>query len=305
VEHGHQLDPYNCFCDARNPLDTPIGHHVVREVIPRIEFLGRGWVDGAHEMADPTDFPSFIGSRLVYRKLGHRMWWLIAIPLIILVLVRIPEFTALRTRYPDTRVWMHRAVILGYGAAVDLIVIAAIVGILVRRAWLSISALALDDRGYGQNSAARQQAIDLVADGYYGFISGHTHHPELAATGYGFYANSGSCTSVVEGIGGRFGLPPAYVRNQQICWLEIAGGQADLVSARIEMPGATRLERFAAHGRNPHSDTPVRVASWPAGPDWPPPDTKADRKRSVRCDRQAQTRQALKESDGPQEPPAG
>ena len=175
---------------------------------------------------------------------------------------------------------MHRAVILGYGAAVDLIVIAAIVGILVRRAWLSISALALDDRGYGQNSAARQRAIDLVADGYYGFISGHTHHPELAATGRGFYANSGSCTSVVEGIGGRLGLPPAYVRNQQICWLEIAEGQADLVSARIEMPGATRLERFAAHGRNPHSDIPVRVASWPAGPDWPPPDTKADRKRS-------------------------
>ena len=197
---------------------------------------------------------------------------------------------------------MHRAVILGYGAAVDLIVIAAIVGILVRRAWLSISALALDDRGYGQNSAARQRAVDLVADGYYGFISGHTHHPELAATGGGFYANSGSCTSVVEGIGGRFGLPPAYVRNQQICWLEIAEGQADLVSARIEMPGATRLERFAAHGRNPHSDTPVRVASWPAGPDWPPPDTKADRKRSVRCDRQVQIKQALKEPGGPEAP---
>ena len=59
VEHGHQLDPYNCFCDPRNSLDTPLGHHIVREVIPRIEWLGRGWVDGAHEMADPTDFPSF------------------------------------------------------------------------------------------------------------------------------------------------------------------------------------------------------------------------------------------------------
>jgi UDP-2,3-diacylglucosamine pyrophosphatase LpxH len=304
VEHGHQLDPYNCFCDARNPLDTPIGHHVVREVIPRIEFLGRGWVDGAHEMADPTDFPSFIGSRLVYRKLGHRLWWLIAVPLVILLLVRIPEFTEFRSRYPDTKVWLHRAEILGYGAVADLIVIAALVGILVRRAWLSISALALDDRGYGQNSAARQRAIDLVADGYHGFVSGHTHHPELAATGHGFYANSGSCTSVVEGIGGRLGLPPAYVRNQQICWLEITGRQADLVSARIEMPGATALERFAAQGRNPHSDTPVRVASWPAGPDWPPPDTKADRKRSVRCDRQEQVKRALTSAGGPPDPPA-
>ena len=36
------------------------------------------------------------------------------------------------------------------------------------------------------------------------------------------------------------------------------------------LPGATRMERFVAHGRNPHSDPPMRVASWPAGPDWPP-----------------------------------
>jgi UDP-2,3-diacylglucosamine pyrophosphatase LpxH len=279
VEHGHQLDPYNCFCDTRNPLDTPMGHHIVREVIPRIEFLGRGWVDGAHEMADPTDFPSFIASRLVYRKLGRHLWWLIAIPLVILILVRIPEFglAAVRSRYPDTDVWVHRAEILGYGAVADLVVIAALVAILARRAWVSISALALDKRGYGQNQAARQRAADLVADGYHGFISGHTHHPELSASASGFYANSGSCTSVVEAIGGKFGLPPAYVRNQQVCWVEVTGGPAELVSARVELPGATRMERFVAHGRNPHSDNPVRVASWPAGPDWPPPDKKADR----------------------------
>ena len=80
---------------------------------------------------------------------------------------------------------------------------------------------------------------------------------------------------MVEAIGGKFGLPPAYVRNQQVCWVEVTEGQAELVSARVELPGATRMERFVAHGRNPHSDIPVRVASWPAGPDWPPPDKKA------------------------------
>ena len=160
--------------------------------------------------------------------------------------------------------WVHRGEILGYGALADLVMLAVVVAILARRAWLSISALALDERGYGQNHAARQRAADLVADGYHGFISGHTHHPELAATAAGFYANSGSCTSVVEGIGGRFGLPPAYVRNQQICWLELDGEKAELVTARVELPGATKMERFVARGHNPHSDTPVRVASWPA-----------------------------------------
>jgi UDP-2,3-diacylglucosamine pyrophosphatase LpxH len=305
VEHGHQLDPYNCFHDPRNALDTPIGHHIVREVIPRMEWLGRGWIDGAHEMADPTDFPSFVGSRMVYRKLVRHLWWLFAIPLVILILVRIPETTSLRSRYPDTNVWVHWGLILGYGAVVDIVAVAALVGILARRAWVSISALALDERGYGQNEAARQRASDLVADGYYGFISGHTHHPELRATATGFYANSGSCTSVVEGIGGRLGLPPAYVRNQQICWVELAAGEAELVSARVELPGATRLERFAARRRNPHSDMPVRVATWPTGPDWPPADKKIHGKTAGSRRREAQKRgepQVADEAKAPGEP---
>jgi UDP-2,3-diacylglucosamine pyrophosphatase LpxH len=271
IEHGHQLDPYNCFCDPRNSLDTPIGHHIVREVIPRIEWLGRGWVDGAHEMADPTDFPSFVASRLVYRKLIRHVWWLVAIPLVLLLVVRIPAYVAFRTDHPDTGVWIHRSVILGYGAVVDLVVIIALVGILARRAWLAVSALALDERGYGQNTAARQRSQDLVKDGYLGFVSGHTHHPELrTAGGAGFYANSGSCTSVVEAVGGRLGLPPAYVRTQQVCWVEIAGGSVCLMAARVVLPGATRGERFAARGRNPYPRTPQRVAAWPAGKDWPP-----------------------------------
>lgn len=284
VEHGHQLDPYNCFCDPRNSLDTPIGHHIVREVIPRIEWLGRGWVDGAHEMADPTDFPSFVASRLVYRKLIRHLWLLFAIPLALLVLVRIPIYVSLRTRYPDSSVWLHRLVVLGYGAALDLVLIGALVALLARRAWTAVSALALEERGYGQNRAARQRAEDLVADGYRGFVSGHTHHPELSASGPGpgsgpggggFYLNTGSCTSVVEALGGRLGLPPAYVRCQQVCWAEIAAGRVSLVAARAQLPGATRTERFSAHGRNPYPPVPLEVAQWPAGSDWPPADRKS------------------------------
>jgi UDP-2,3-diacylglucosamine pyrophosphatase LpxH len=271
IEHGHQLDPYNCFHDPRNSLDTPIGHHIVREVIPRIEWLGRGWVDGAHEMADPTDFPSFVASRLVYRKLIRHVWWLVAIPLALLIVVRIPAWVSFRSHHPDTGVWIHRSVILGYGAVVDLVVILALVAVLARRAWLAVSALALDERGYGQNKAARQRAEDLVGDGYLGFVSGHTHHPELRASGgSGFYANSGSCTSVVEAVGGRLGLPPAYVRTQQVCWLEITNPEcASMMAARVVLPGATRGERFAARGRDQYPRTPARVASWPSGKDWP------------------------------------
>ncbi len=227
VEHGHQLDPYNCFHDPRNNLDTPLGHHIVREILPRIEFLGRGWLDGAHEMADPADFPSFVGSRLVYRKLIRHAWWLLLIPVLLLLGLRVSEIVELQTRYPDTTPWVHGAQILGYGAVADLIVVAAIIAIVSRRAWTSISALALAERGYGQNKAARQRAADLTSEGYLGYLSGHTHHPELSGCGDGFYANTGSCTTVVEATATRLGMPTAYLRAQQISWLELTSPGAE------------------------------------------------------------------------------
>jgi UDP-2,3-diacylglucosamine pyrophosphatase LpxH len=273
VEHGHQLDPYNCFHDPTNPLDTPLGHHIVREVVPKIEWLGRDWLNGAHEMADPADFPSFLASRLVYRKLARHIWWLILLPALLLTVVRLSAVVNLRQRYPDTQRWVHDLEILGYGAAVDLCVIALIIAIVTRRAWTSISALALAGRGYSQNHGARQRAADLVTDGYLGFISGHTHHAELRHTGAGFYANTGSCTSVVEAIETGRGIPTVYMRAQQISWLELnpAAGScsATLKAARVTLPGATRMERLAASRRNPHPTAPCAVASWP-GDDWPP-----------------------------------
>jgi len=273
VEHGHQVDPYNCFADPRNPLDTPLGHHIVREVIPKIEWLGKDWLTGAHEMADPADFPSFLASRLVYRKLVRHLWWLILAPILLFALV-LPEVARVGT-YFDAGRWLHDGEILGYGAIVDIGIIALILAIVSRRAWTSISALALSERGYGQNSSARERADELIASGYLGYLSGHTHHPELHAHGAGFYGNTGSCTSVVEAIDTIYGMPPVYLRTQQLSWLEItalADGscRAQLKSARVELPGATRFERFLSAARNPHATAPAAVASWPDGPGWPP-----------------------------------
>jgi hypothetical protein len=208
-------------------------------------------------------------------------------PIVLFALV-LPEVGRVRDRYPDAGRWLHDGEILGYGALVDIAIIALIIAIVSRRAWTSISALALSERGYGQNSAARERADELVGQGYTGYLSGHTHHPELHAHGDGFYGNTGSCTSVVEAIDTIYGMPPVYLRTQQLSWLEITTepacqGQdrdservraarpchAQLKVARVELPGATRFERFLASARNPHSSAPKAVAMWPEGPDWP------------------------------------
>jgi UDP-2,3-diacylglucosamine pyrophosphatase LpxH len=334
VEHGHQVDPYNCFHDPRNPLDTPLGHHIVREVMPKLERIGRDWLVGAHEMADPADFPSFIASRLVYRKLVRHLWWVILAPIVLFALI-LPQVGRVGDRYPDAGRWLHDGEVLGYAALVDIAIIALVIGIVARRAWVSLSGLALAGRGYSQNSAARERADALIADGYAGYLSGHTHHPELHAHGDGFYGNTGSCTSVVEAIETVYGMPPVYLRTQQLSWLEIvpvapaepsvvagelvAGGRCDqpergqltascraqLKSARVELPGATRLERFMSRHRNPHSAAPRAIGGWPAGPDWPSDGGHLKRRRLKRAAAKAARKAARCAGQGPATPPEG
>ncbi|HEY0399625.1 MAG TPA: metallophosphoesterase, partial [Acidimicrobiia bacterium] len=57
VEHGHRLDPSNSFADPRNPLDIPLGHHVVKEALPALE--GAAWLSGVEHLADPSSIPNF------------------------------------------------------------------------------------------------------------------------------------------------------------------------------------------------------------------------------------------------------
>jgi hypothetical protein len=114
----------------------------------------------------------------------------------------------------------------------------------------------------------------------------------------------------VEAIDTMRGLPPVYLRTQQLSWLEITAGEeagnsdagsgaarpaesgyrmrAELKSARVELPGATRLERFISAARNPHTAVPTSVASWPSGNGWP------SGRRHVR-DRKHLHKQAAKE----------
>ena len=70
VMHGHQFDQYNAFDDPRSPVDTPLGHHIVRQVLPKLAkrdqpgalLEGVRWCNG-----DPS---AFLGSRLLYRMVA-------------------------------------------------------------------------------------------------------------------------------------------------------------------------------------------------------------------------------------------
>ncbi len=91
VVHGNQSDPYNRFDDPWSPVDTPFGHHVVRDLLPELELRqspgslleGVQWLDG--------DVADFMGSRLFYRKIVGKLW-LLAVPFVAVLLLRLLSF---------------------------------------------------------------------------------------------------------------------------------------------------------------------------------------------------------------------
>jgi UDP-2,3-diacylglucosamine pyrophosphatase LpxH len=276
VEHGNRFDPYNCFRDIRNPLDTPLGHHVVRELLPVVTQVGQGWLDGATDLADPPDFPSFVGSRLAYRRLAGHLGWLIIPLLALLVLLRVPLVLLVTNRLPeDVQDLMRRAALVGLALVMDVLVVVFIIAVLLRRSWQALRTLDLSGRGWGQNDASRAETARLLDDGYIGFVCGHSHRPELTGVASdeaepssvnGFFGNSGSCTPVVEAVPGRFGMPPIYLRYLQISWLELhcsSDVEVSLQVAEIPLPGATALERILAKRPRQATRDPVQVAAWP------------------------------------------
>src|SRR2546429_5331235 len=118
VEHGHRLDPSNAFSDPRNPLDIPLGHHVVKEALPALE--GAAWLSGVEHLADPSSIPNFIASRLTYRKMVRYLGWL-AIPLFLALAIKIPLVMALaerRGKAASLESWSHHLLMIGGGGFV-------------------------------------------------------------------------------------------------------------------------------------------------------------------------------------------
>jgi UDP-2,3-diacylglucosamine pyrophosphatase LpxH len=277
VEHGNRFDPYNCFTDVREPLDTPLGHHIVREALPLLTRVGSGWLDGTTDLADPIDFPSFVGSRLAYRRLAGHLSWLLIPLFLLLFLIPTPVFLLTGHLPEDVQDWLRRSALLGVVFLVDVLVVVVVIAVLLRRSWQALRTLDLGERGYGQNAPARFSAAALVDRGHLGLVCGHSHRPELTeVTGTdgrrGFYANTGSGTPVVEAVPARLGMPPVYLRHLQISWLEIDPTPSlclRLVVAEIPMAGASRLERMLARDLWSTTAEPSIVATWPGEP-WPP-----------------------------------
>jgi UDP-2,3-diacylglucosamine pyrophosphatase LpxH len=272
VVHGNQSDPYNTFEDPWSPVDTPFGHHVVRDLLPQLEarqgsgslLEGVQWLDG--------DIADFVGSRLFYRKIVGKLW-LLAIPFVAILLLRLLTFL------PGVHNLLHhhaQRFLLAFGLLVAFMVVVAGVaaGATLLRVNRALRETAVSSRSNPatHNAPARAEAARLVTHGYAGMISGHTHEPELSVVGPGFYANSGSGTASVVSRPSRLRLPHPFVTAHRFSYVEVRG--LAVLEVRLwlrETPvrSPVPLERLALAKSKVDMSVTSMVGSLPTGPTWP------------------------------------
>lgn len=272
VVHGNQADPYNAFEDPWSPVDTPFGHHVVRDLLPELEsrqspgslLEGVQWLDG--------DIADFMGSRLFYRKIVGKLW-LAAVPFVAILLLRLLWFLpgVHQLLHHDAQRWL-----LWFGFLVAIIVIvagtaAAATLLRVNRALRETAISARSDPA-SHNAPPRADAARLVVQGYAGMISGHTHEPELSVVGNGFYANTGSGTASVVSRPSRFRLPHPFVTVHRFSYVEMTGAavlELKLWLREVPVRSPVLLERLALAPSKTDLSTTSVVGALPYGPTWP------------------------------------
>jgi hypothetical protein len=277
VEPGHRFDPRNAPSDPRNPADTPLGHHLVREVLPAFGPARASWLRGIDRLRDSADVPRFVASRLAYRRLARYLPWLV-VPFLVALVLKGPIVYALGG-------WPRRALTIGATTLLDLTLVTFGVYLVTRRAWSALSGVALGERGLAQNDAARDEARALVTAGGAGLVTAHSHRPELTHLRRGFYANCGCATEVVDELGGRLGLPPVFLARRELSWVELEAGaelHVRLLRAVLDLPDGSLLERLLARREEAGSPRPVVVATFPQGESWPPVADPGPRLRRVR-----------------------
>ncbi|MCU1453820.1 MAG: hypothetical protein JWN46_1966 [Acidimicrobiales bacterium] len=271
VEHGHQLDPANAFDDPRNPGETPLGYHMVRDLLPLAKRSNSNWLDGIELVIDPGDTISFVRSRLAYRQLARRSLTLLLAP-IVAGLLALTWVLAGRDPDQGMLVAARAALVAGGGLLVSVIVGGAWWTWAARRPLAALWPAAVPGSRRGQNEAARRVAGQLLGDGWAGYITGHTHLPELRDLGGGFYGNAGAGGAVVERRPGRLGMPAAYAVGRRLSWIEIEAGSSlhvELRWGRQALPSSTMLERIFTRPVQGGTPRPSVVASWPNGQQWP------------------------------------
>jgi len=292
-EHGNQLDPSNTVEDYHDPLDTPLGHHVVMDFTRRVAPFGRisGGLDLSEiKMVYPlVAIPRWIAGRYFYDFAGKVASYLL-LPLLVAYLVyRVAAYFLLlaaggsggffggsrelpRIHELFLDIGIFGLVILGIFAVFFLVIRHAVRKTLATvspggRPRYSPAQVSQDKiRSILNGDARPPMAPDLDPTTIDVFMSGHTHLPSLEeieerSGRRAVMVNSGCWLRQLQPVSPLLKGPPVFVSKFVLTYVLVSAGDAGL---NVELwehpkPAPQRLGRIE------------RLISWRRLPPQPPP----------------------------------
>jgi 3',5'-cyclic AMP phosphodiesterase CpdA len=282
-EHGNEFDPANTIRDYADPLDSPLGEHVVTELMPRI--ASERTIGGIHlrdidRIFPLTTIPDWASGRVFYELATQTVRWLI-LPLLITYFAYEAIAYALGAEggidFPG--VGTRRILFVEFG--VDTVLLILVFGLFLftlRRTVTGGSRLTdlqsgeLSDPEDTVDATVEEIRTRLerrepppLARGLSGeigvFVSGHTHAPSLVefdggGRSSGALVNSGCWLRQLQPVAAHFNAPPVYVGRFVQTHVRVYRGSEGIEVELWEhpRPSAQQLrlaERLALWGRMP------------------------------------------------------
>ena len=288
-EHGNQFDSSNSVGDYRDPLDTPVGYHVVMDGTRRIAPWGEilpGLDLSEIKMVYPlVAIPAWIASRYFYNLAGKVVDYLLVPLLVAYGIYKVGAYAVARATGGNVSLIFgsYRELPQIHQVFLDtvlfLLVTLGIFGIffLVARHAIRKTLRAVSPGGtphYSPAEVSQNKIREILAgearppmDPTFDpttadvFVSGHTHLPSLAETerpdgSRAVLVNSGCFLRQLQPIAPRLKGPPIFVSKFVLTHVRVFAREGQLRIELWEQPKPagqtlTRIERLVSIGRRP------------------------------------------------------
>jgi len=292
-EHGNQLDPANTVEDYRDPLDTPLGHHVVTDFTRRVAPFGeisRGLDLSEIKMVYPlVAIPAWVAGRYFYAFMGKVAAYLLLPLLAAYAMYRIAgyslalaggggigffgdsrELPQLHELFIDITVFGLLTLIVG--GIFFLVIRRTIRGTLrtmspggkPRYSPAEAAQMRIRRILYGNASSPMNPSLDPTTIDV--FVSGHTHLPSLEEVERqdgkdAVMVNSGCWLRQLQPVSPHLKGPPVFVSKFVLTYVLACVRDGELCVELWEhpKPARQRLSRIE------------RLISWRRRPSQPPP----------------------------------
>jgi len=295
-EHGNQFDPANIVEDYRDPLDTPLGYHVVTDFTRRIAPFGE--VSRGLDLSEIKNvyplvaIPQWIASRYSYDFAGKVAGYLLLPLLVAYVVYRTVAYFLAFDRGDSAWFFgnylellpVHRLFLdIGFYGLVVLLIFAIFFLVVRRVVRRTLATVSLRQKSGRSPAVSSQDRIHAVLSGGEPppmappasardidvFVSGHTHLPSLEEMvkqdgRRGVIVNSGCWLRQLQPVSPRLKGPPVFVSRFVLTHVRV---YVEGSSLRVELwkhpkPAEQRLTRIE------------RLLSWNRRPPQPPADAK-------------------------------